>query len=737
MYLGALRRGAPLGIFYALLLFALFPLMYMITLMTMNPAKENFQASEYLYGYAGIYSGVSAFAVAMSCVVIPIVFGVTIFSYLHNKRATDVYHALPMKRQTLFTANYLAGLTLIWVPLIISFATVAIAGAGFASILTWVYSPARIFTELLGWLVVASAVFTITATIAVLAGNSFDTVMFSLAFGGMYPVILFFAKMVIDSLLLGFTGRWSIGLMNELNMPALSPFTVMIYRLTMRIGNEGVSPLTFNTRFTVYTWATVAWAIITVALFFVANFLYARRKSELAGRTTSSSVLNSIVKYVITFVFGIIFGLLLSASFDSKMMFLVGAVIGGCIAYGAFEAIAARGFKTFPRAFIQMGISVGLTVAFVAVFLTGGLGYETRIPAAESVASVTINYNGRFGSRYLYSEDSMVKDYPYNSAEDMGRNVVLTSPEAIEIVRKLHADTVKEQRGRDEKHFNWEESSNIYPNIIYKLKNGKSVMRSYSAITMETAQVLGRLEDLEEFKRQTNPAFLLEAGQLKGVEFMNRFATGNTFEALSEAQQKQLLDALQKDALSERVEDIVNESYDAVGYIRLVVAGTFAEPTFVPTSSTILITEQYANTIAWLKSNGFYEKMEVDESKITRVGINRLNSKYMGYENDAVFIMMNPDAGMMDRYQVFDSEYAKEEWLAVDDAETAKKLYKLGRNSGASDRNGYQLYFEYGDSENALCLFVPQSKLPKELADRYSTLIGDELTYAKETAYLW
>lgn|GEM_PF-2409728 len=734
MYLGALRRGAPLGIFYALLLFALFPLMYIITLATMRPMEDVFYPIHHLRGYAGIYNSVSMLSVPIICAIIPIVFGVTIFSYLHNKSSTDVFHALPMKRQTLFTANYLAGITLIWIPLIVSFLVVAIAGARSAAILEWLYSPARIFTELLGWLVVVTAVFTITAVIAVQAGNSFDTVMFSLAFCGMYPVILFFAKTAAENLLLGFTGRWSTGLMNDANLPALSPFTVMGYRLTVgAYSYEDMASVTASSNFAFYFRAIVIWAVITVALYFVANLLYARRKSELAGRTTASSALNCVVKYIVTFVFGIIFGLLLHSSFNSRTMFWVGAFIGGCIAFTVFEAIAARGFKTFPKAFVHMAISVGLTVGYVAVFLTGGLGYETRIPAADRIESVSINYNGRYGYRYLYDENGMIKyttdEYYSSNTKD---SVKLTSPEAIELVRKMHSNLVQTLRARDGINNNWYDQTNIRPQIAYHLKDGKTIKRLYTDCPADIANMLSGLEDLEEFKRQTNPAFLLKAGQLKGIDIMNRLGLGNAFENLTDEQQKQLLEALQNDTLNEQIKDILNQTYDAVGYIHLIAdESKIKEMTEIPSNSTILITEQHTNTIAWLKSNSFYKAMEIDKSKLSKVGISTQNSKYMGMNSETIYFYANPVNQMMDGDEVFSNEYSDDTWFVVDDDRAVvEQLYELARNNGSITNNDYQLYFQYGDSKNALLLYLPENKMPQELANRYKNGMGDDLNTA-------
>ncbi|MBC8546630.1 hypothetical protein H8711_06735 [Clostridiaceae bacterium NSJ-31] len=743
----AFRRAAPLGIFYGVLMFLLFPLMYLITLFSVPPADYAavnggfLMGSVRFYGYSGAYTGGSGVLLALICAFMPIVFGSILFSYLHNKRATDVYHALPMRRESLFAANYLAGLTLLWAPLVLCFGVILMAGGFCTAILGNLYHPLAILGDLAGWMIVTAAIYTITCAVAVLAGNTFDTVMFSLAFCGMYPVILFFAKLVVEGELLGFNG-WNGGLMDVGNMMALSPFTLMGYRLTRSTANEtNFFEMMKVESFSFYFWAEIAWLLLTIGLYFGAVWLYKRRKSERAGRTTASSLLNIVVKYVVTFVFGVAFGLLLRATFDMRWMLTVGTVIGGAIAYTVFEAVAARGFKTFPRAFAQMGISVGLTVVFVSVVLTGCFGFETRVPALDAIESVTVNYNGRYGMRYFYDELGRSR-YDLNDELALARgSVVLTSPESIAAVRELHLSTIDDLRGLgDQLSIEWERSANFGPTITYKLKNGRTLSRNYRQCSLETAQGLAALENDEQFERQTNPAFLLHAGELEGITVTNRLYLGEYFKALDTAGQKELLEALQQDILAERLEDSASGTYEAVGYLRLEAKrDALQAETMVPENTDLLITAQYTNTLAFLQANGLTDRMELDPEQITRAAVCRYSKNFSGVgDYTGVYAYADPYGGVVRSYDImpdeedsyYDGKY-RGEWMLVTDPAQVGALYRAAKNIGpmALDEEGksqtYQVYFEYGDEQKALCLIVDPSQMPAGLAESYEQWMGE------------
>lgn len=727
MYLGALKRNMPLGIFYGVLMTALFPLMYIVTLLTTNHTIDSrwmhSELQRTLYGFGAVYTTASGIAMILICAVMPIVFGVVGFSYLHSRKSTDVYHALPIKRQSLFTANYLAGLTLLWIPIITSFGVILIAGGLNAGALGSTYSVARILWTMCIWLVSVSTIYTITAAVAVLSGTSFDSVLYALALCGMYPILLMLAKSTMQDVLVGFSGNWATGLINETNMVSLSPFTLPIFHMASYGGTYDYTNMVHSEGYWFNLVAVFAWAAVTVALFFITNQLYAHRKSELAGCTRPSSFLSKIVQYALVFASGTLFGILLGQSFSSKLVYILGVLIGGGIAYAAYEAVVARGFKTFPKAFIHMGISVGLTLAFMCVFLTGGLGYETRVPQLTEIQSVIIDYNGRYdGREYYATEEEAISAYrevtgdtTKQSSYDLVYGVSLSSPQGIEIVRGFHEASIEEQRAlKYTRDSNLTDRSNFRANIIYTLKDGSRISRSYGESSNEKAKLLGALEDLDEFRQQTNPAFLLEAGELKNITLADRL--GKTTDAsLTAMQQEGLITALRKDANNETLEDLTAETYPTVGYIELVgdVSKHPQGKLWPRDGAYILITEGYTSTIKWLQENNLYAATQVDKTKLATAMVyenSKGNNWFREFDSDNSFFTFTPSRHLWgnDRFK------ENEDTLLVDDAALVQQLFEKGKNYG-SNTAGYYVQFQVESMRESIRLYLAQEDVPPQL----------------------
>ncbi|MEG1429443.1 MAG: hypothetical protein RSC64_06550 [Hydrogenoanaerobacterium sp.] len=750
LYLSALRRGAPLGIFYTLLLFALFPLLYLLTGFTKNV--------NYLLGWAAIYNVISAIAVPLICTIIPIVIGISSFSYLHKKSSGDVFAALPLKRGSIFNSNFFAGLTLLWVPLLISFAAILLIGAvhppqvqtDLGSYIS-VFFPLRILFDLLGWLTVTGTVYSITAAVAVLCGTIFDASMFALTFCGIYPLIYLTIIGALDMLLVGL--RYIS--LNFVNVLCLSPFSLMLYRVfsgsssydtSYGAGSEGTLR-----DLQMISVSVGIWAVLAVLIFFAARELYKRRKSELAGRTALRTPLTAIAKYVLTLIFGCVGGFIFAVSFENKLMFIVGAFIGGCISYGAMEAILARGFKTYPKAFLHMAVPVVLVMCFGAVLLTGGLGFSGYIPAPEQIVSAAVNYNGIYEARewhgaYTYDAyNSYNEDWEATHTDEAEQNrqlVTLTSPEGVEAIRALHAAVISEQLING--HQDLKSSADFSPSIEYTLKSGKKVIRSYTQCSKETARLASALDDIEEFKRQTNPAFLLTADEISDVTLINLIGTRKSLLAdkLSYSSREaydgkvtELLEALQKDFLTQKNTDILNDKYKELGFILLVPNENCKHAFVAPRNTALLITEQHTNTLEFLRKNKLLQFIERDDGNIKNVAVT--NSTALYNHSNAFAYQSSLDFYYLTEKDLYTPTERYGGWVAAD--EYAAELYKAARTAAPLEADCYYICFkEKNGTVGINGLFVERSKLEQQLVAKLDKIeaasLSDDDTKMADTA---
>ena len=77
----------------------------------------------YQYSLGGLglnYTGISAFFFSAIMLVAPLVLALVLNGYMHSKKAADVYHALPLRRETLLGVNFAVAMSMLWIPVIVS-----------------------------------------------------------------------------------------------------------------------------------------------------------------------------------------------------------------------------------------------------------------------------------------------------------------------------------------------------------------------------------------------------------------------------------------------------------------------------------------------------------------------------------------------------------------------------------------------------------------------------------------
>lgn len=725
IYLGTIRRHMGMSVFYLVLMLALFPLLYLLQILSL-PDQEAFQVERinpewYFYGHGGVYTGVTGFTITMLCIIVPILFGTMIFSYLHNKRATDVFHSLPVRREKLFSANYLAGLTIINLPIVLAFLLVISIGAANKWVYQGMFYPGKMVQEMVCWMVIASVIYTITCFTSIVSGTSFDSAILSLALCVVVPVILLTVRMTMEGMLLGFAGFQENSLMDWGNIALFTPFAPMIFHMSAGIDSDPSASYTSSLSRPDYTEkmlarsniAILCWLLTAVVLLLVTIHLYKKRKSEMAGRANSRTPLTKTIQYAVTFVCAVIFGMILWAVFDESLaMNLLGVVVGGGIAFTAYEAVLSRGFRTFPKAFLHMGISVGVAGVFILIMGTGGLGFEGRIPDTGDIQSVKINYYGRYTMAYE-------NELPYNE-----RGVVLTEPESIEMVRNFHQEAYRELSQPD--LGDWQRSAFDSPTITYLLKNGKVLVRSYYAVGEETFSLLGGLEEKQEFKRQTNPAYILQAGQVPYIILHDPLNSGESSGQiwLTKENQEQLLEALRKDADKETLKDL-QAGAKAVGYLTLGVPREKSPYQWrgVP---DILLTEEYTATMEFLGElpqverlfSSWEQEFSPETVQIERAAV--YQPSYSGWgRQKAGYIYIGAGEYIENDEYIFAPEMAGYEWHTDIAPEDMADLYANAYHQVANPSGiGLTVYFDLVDKENACLLYVPYEKAP-ELVEKY------------------
>ena len=370
-------------------------------------------------------------------------------SHLYNSRSANFMGSLPVRREGLFLSHYLAGLVMLLAPNCLVFLlTLAIEAAG----------GALLIAPLAYWLAVSCGMYFFFYSFAVCIGMFTGHIIALPVFyaignflcGGIYALL----NWMMERFYWGFAGFDALERIADWLTPAmrLASKVSADYRYTE---TAQVFQPSGGRELAVYAAAGLVLAVCAL-------LLYRRRALESAGDVVAFRVMRPVFRYGVAFCGGISLGMVISSLLSmGETGMMVSIVIWGVV--GAFVAQMLLD-KTF-RVFRKWKGAAAVALAFAAAFLVIGLdltGYETRVPDAGSVASVTISGL----DLPPYDDGTRVYDLTLTDGADIGR------------VTALHRAIV--ERGEDYSYSNGDNLCSL--NVTYQLKNGSIITRAYRSV---------------------------------------------------------------------------------------------------------------------------------------------------------------------------------------------------------------------------------------------------------------
>ena len=347
------------------------------------------------------------------------------FAFLYSRSSSDFFHSLPTTRAGLLFARFLASILPIIIPVTLVYS--AMCGLKLSK-----YVECSIKPILKGYafnLLILFALAAFSLIFMICAGSIFDLIISFFTFN----VGIVLVQLINSSLCQNFLFGYPYNSYTESVVDASSPFWFAFTKLSSIL--EGELPARTEVLF------AVKLLIITFFSLAASIALYRGRKSEKSG-----------ISYAYSFIYivcGLIVGVLgafgvgsIFAEGDINLVFWVFAVVGGVLAAITFGAINDRGFKTIKKSAIMGAVSVALLGSFTVILITGCFGYSKRVPAANKIESITVEFTGM--------------------------QMTVKEPETV---LRLHGKIV-----------NNEDDGGDYLNIDYTLKNGRHFVRTYNRI---------------------------------------------------------------------------------------------------------------------------------------------------------------------------------------------------------------------------------------------------------------
>ncbi len=620
------------------------------------------------------------------------------FSYLHNRIALDVFHALPIKRTSLFAGRFVAGFLLVLIPQVITFASVLaisiIPDFRNINILAFAQTALTVFLLTL-------AVYAITCLAFTLTGTVLDAIFLLFLLNIAYPCTLGAIILLAGSILPGFPNNTFGTNINQFFY--LSPigqlFSAVFFPLNL------------------FEW--IWWIALTLVITAGGLLIFRQRKSEKAGLPYAYRTPFVILRFVGCFVVGSLFGMFFGSQNSNSLALVAGILIGSFTTHLIIEVMLSRGFSGFRRSLISYAIFLGLFTIGLLSLAYGFFGYDTRMPAQDQIIEAKI-HAGDLQTVQLLDNSTVFPTF--------------TDPENMAIVFEIQRAWLVEMQSQISKPYSLNIQNHLlaygrggFGQISYRLKSGEEFQRMvyFDPGKEPYAGLLKKLELTDEYALQLYVNFLETDNKSINLTFYTK--SMDPVLVFGPDDNKKLQE-LQKALKADLLAGAQHQGKNAIGTLQAQSASDYS-PIIYSSATTIKLTEGFTNTIAVLnKYNALQQAESLGEQYTSAyIAIDPTQSEYLNnvlnryYGHDFYSFNEYYTNGSSD-YPFLNNERA---FVKVDDVNSVQSMLDDARSEWASGEKGYLVLFardrqvgEDGSTKSSLIiLFLPQDKLPTEVAE--------------------
>ena len=609
----------------------------------------------------------------MAVIIAAILCAIMVFRDLSNKKTANVYYSLGFSRSSLFASTYLAGavsiLGMVVIPFALSFVINMFAFGFSTELLTACIFVISCLAN------VSLLAYTVSAIAMTLTGMLFEGVFFSFFLNSVSPIFTFASCMFSDGLLTGggfveadanyyygsFENSFTSAFLGKLSfMNGLSHSAYEVDRLGCCLYTSDIEGL--EDFLSEESWRTpsfiplLVWSVILAGIIALGFYIFNRKKAENIGFFASCPVLYRIFFGTLIVGFSSL-GCSAGRTITKGLTWLyILIVLAVCLVITTIFVLILTKLSRmrFKKEFKMFGIYSLAVILFAAVFSTGFFGYQNRIPAVEKVEKVTItafnaDTNDYFSSQIADSDSastsitvgnfSSYETYTFNKKAD------------ITDVEEIHKGLIAADGIKMSKNYK-ETKVGVKVNIIYTLKNGKTLSRSYYRITPELIDrylanksigenvKLGLIEELNWAITSANNTEFIDGVKLDTfyTVFSNDLTRATNVE-LSSVELQALLEAYMLDMEKLSTEDVISPKCKTLGGIAIrsdhMVYGEWKEEleseellglsseleyqsllnysfNYYPENVFVTINENMTNTVKWAKDVGIYKYFSKD-----------------------------------------------------------------------------------------------------------------------------
>ena len=514
------------------------------------------------FGFFWIGLGEADILVSLLVILGAVLAGTILFRFAQSKKQCNVIFSLGMSRRKIFLAKYLGGL------LPFCFAVIIAAFFELVSVFCTGYAPTvPLMKVVIYWIVsligIYALTFTIVSSVTAFTGNIIE--------GTIFTAIIALFPLAAGTLFGTMRGLYTIGGISiyEGSWNFFNPYLYLlkfIHNIPYELTDENIFYPAYVTAYqryfmldksgstlydlTLFDYSGAIMNFIYAAVIFTVAYLaFSKRKNEISGSFGRAKGLNEICA-VFTGLYAVTLGMffagrdLFGHNNGSILSYLLSLALF-IVPYFGFKMIFGHKRKKAAKSMLKKIPAYAAVIAIVTiVFSTGLLGYASRIPDADEVESIEFSPAVTNPYRYDFGNGILVNNAPYgyltmkskdNAYTDLRRYEIImegsgtqktfSSPFIVEdeaqINRLLEIHRSFVQKGHIRNTAS--DSCGISFQIIYTLKNGKTIKRYYTETTEENAKRILGLSDIEVVKSGIESFFEYTEDDWSGIgEYLNK-----------------------------------------------------------------------------------------------------------------------------------------------------------------------------------------------------------------------
>ncbi len=737
----------------------------------------------------------------MTVIIAAILCAIMVFKDLSNKKTANVYYSLGFSRSSLFASTYLAGAVSILGMILVPFSLSFIINS-FAFGISKQLISACIFT--VSCLCNVSLIAYTLSTIAMsLSGMFVEGAFFSFFLNAVSPIFAFSSCMFSDGLLTGggfveansyyyatFENSFVSAFLGKISfLNALSHSATEVERLGCCLYTSDIDGI--RDYLSVENWTTpsfvplLVWSFVLAGIIALSVFVFNRKKAENIGFFASSPILYRLFFGTLIVGFSSL-GCMSGRTITKGLTWLyILIILAICLAVTAILTLILTKLSRmkFKKEFRAFGIYSLAVVLFSLVFSTGFFGYQNRLPAVEKVASVMITgFSPAYDEGYYYSTEIYGVDYEAADPITMGAfdyygDFTFTSKADITNIQELQKGLIEADNIKLSQTYR-ETKIGVKINVVYTLKNGKTISRSYYKITPELIDKyitykgvseeikLGLIDDVNYMISSVNDNddyysdYVFEEFF---TVFSNDFTTAHKVD-LTSVQLYGLLSAYTMDVENLTAKQLLAPDEKSLGAIAIRedwnVLGSYDESTDSETikgkgseleygtfnsynhdpyngDGYIVINENMVNTVKWAKEVGIYKYFANDyETKIGSIEVTHNNSSAIklsfATENNYNLLFHAKSFRYNDTYSViyFGTRLVGSHYVTGLTEDEIRYLRENAYPRYLTTETGYFIRFATNEAEPLYStVFIPDSKLTTELKAKLAVTNETDLDY--------